>query len=288
MAKRKVKNNVLFESFLAILFACFSLYYAYNKNTKGDLVDYNNFQVHFIDVGEADAILIKCNSEAMLVDAGTNETKYELRDYIKKQNISKFKYVIGTHAHQDHIGGMDEIIKKFDIDKYFMPDVFYNNKSFEEILDELDKKNMYLDVPKIGDVYEICDASFKIIYVGDDSINLNGSSIIIKLTHGNNSFLLTGDTIKEIEKTLLNEDIESTVIKLAHHGSKTSNSYDFLKTVNPKYAIIEVGKDNPYNFPAKTILNRLDKLNIKTFRTDLNGTIIVESDGNDLTFITEK
>lgn len=288
MARRKKKNYTSFEIVVIIAIAVFSIYYNYTKESSSYVIDANNIEVHFIDVGQADSMLIRCNSEAMLIDAGTNETKYELRDYIKKLKINKFKYVIGTHAHQDHIGGMDEIIKSFNIERFFMPDVAYNNKSFEEVLDELDKKNINFETPKIGDIYDICDAKFKIIYVGDDSINLNGSSIILKIIHGNNSFLMTGDTIKEIEKTLLNEDIESTVIKLAHHGSKTSNSYDFLKTVNPKYAIIEVGKDNTYNFPAKTVLNRLDKLNIKVFRTDLDGTIVVESDGNDLTFIKEK
>lgn len=288
MAKRRKKNYGVCEFIIIVIIAIISLYYNYSKESKADVIDGKLLQIHFIDVGQADSMLIRCNDEAMLIDAGNNDDGDMLIKYFNELGIKNFKYLIGTHAHEDHIGGMDDIIDNFKIDTFFMPDIMTTTKTFENVLDSLKRNNNYFDTPKIGDKYDICDASFEIIYVGDDETDLNSTSIVLRLTHGNNTFLFTGDTTKEVEKTLLDKNIESDVLKVAHHGSKTSNSYDFLKRVNPKYAVIEVGANNKYNLPAKTIVNRLDNLGIKIYRTDLNGTIIMESDGNVLKVKTEK
>lgn len=245
-----------------------------NIDTEGELL-----KVSFLDVGQADSILINANNKYMLIDAGNNEDGEKLVTYLKSLGIEKFDYVVGTHAHEDHIGGMDNIIDSFDIGTFYMPDVITTTKTFEDVLDSLEKKNLNFDTPQIGSTFDLGKAKIETIYVGNDSKNLNDSSIILKLTYGNISFLFTGDTESDVEKTLLNKDIESDVLKVAHHGSNTSSSNAFLKKVNPKYAIISVGAGNSYGHPKSVILDRLEKLETKIYRTDELGTIIVTTDG---------
>ena len=245
-----------------------------NVDTEGELL-----KVSFLDVGQADSILINANNKYMLIDAGNNEDGEKLVMYLKSLGIEKFDYVVGTHAHEDHIGGMDNIIDSFDIGTFYMPDVITTTKTFEDVLDSLEKKNLNFDTPQIGSTFDLGKAKIETIYVGKDSKNLNNSSIILKLTYGNVSFLVTGDTESDVEKTLLNKDIESDVLKVAHHGSNTSSSNAFLKKVNPKYAIISVGTGNSYGHPKSVILDRLEKLGTKIYRTDELGTIIVTTDG---------
>ena len=245
-----------------------------NVDKEGELL-----KVSFLDVGQADSILINANNKYMLIDAGNNEDGEKLVMYLKSLGIEKFDYVVGTHAHEDHIGGMDNIIDSFDIGTFYMPDVITTTKTFEDVLDSLEKKNLNFDTPQIGSTFDLGKAKIETIYVGKDSKNLNNSSIILKLTYGNVSFLFTGDTESDVEKTLLNKDIESDVLKVAHHGSNTSSSNDFLKKVNPKYAIISVGTGNSYGHPKSVILDRLEKLGTKIYRTDELGTIIVTTDG---------
>lgn len=245
-----------------------------NVDTEGELL-----KVSFLDVGQADSILINANNKYMLIDAGNNEDGEKLVMYLKSLGIEKFDYVVGTHAHEDHIGGMDNIIDSFDIGTFYMPDVITTTKTFEDVLDSLEKKNLNFDTPQIGSTFDLGKAKIETIYVGKDSKNLNNSSIILKLTYGNVSFLFTGDTESDVEKTLLKKDIESDVLKVAHHGSNTSSSNAFLKKVNPKYAIISVGTGNSYGHPKSVILDRLEKLGTKIYRTDELGTIIVTTDG---------
>ena len=245
-----------------------------NIDTEGEVL-----KVSFLDVGQADSILINANNKYMLIDSGNNEDGEKLVTYLKSLGVEKFDYVVGTHAHEDHIGGMDNIIDSFDIGTFYMPDVITTTKTFEDVLDSLEKKNLNFDTPQIGSTFDLGKAKIETIYVGKDSKNLNDSSIILKLTYGNVSFLFTGDTESDVEKTLLNKDIESDVLKVAHHGSNTSSSSAFLKKVNPKYAIISVGAGNSYGHPKSVILDRLEKLGTKIYRTDELGTIIVTTDG---------
>lgn len=259
-----------------------------NKNittTNAQVVD-GNLNVYFIDVGQADSILIKNKGHNMLIDAGNNEDGVKLVNYFKSLDISSFDYVIGTHPHEDHIGGMDDIINNFEVKNYLMPDKMSTSKTFEDILDALINKNMKYTVPNIGDELQLGDAKIKIIYNGKDSSDTNDSSIVAKLTYGNNSFLFTGDATTRVEKSILSGDIKSDVLKLGHHGSQYSSSNEFLDKVNPKYAVIEVGRNNIYDHPKKVTINKLNYRNIKTYRTDLDGTIIFTTDGNNLNINT--
>lgn len=245
-----------------------------------------NLEVYFLDVGQADSILIKLEDEYMLIDAGNNEDGVKLVNYFNELGIKEFKYVFGTHPHEDHIGGMDDIINNFKIDNYYMPDKITTTKTFEDVLDALINNNLQYTILEKGDEFNLSSANFKVIYAGDETNDINDSSIVLKLTYGNNSFLLTGDATSNVEKTLLNYNIKSDVLKVAHHGSNYSSTDEFLDVVSPKYAVISVGKNNSYNHPSNSTLKKLNDRNIKLYRTDLDGTIKFISDGENITITT--
>ena len=240
----------------------------------------DRLEVTFMDVGQADSILLESNGQYMLVDAGNNEDGPKLVTYLKQKGITDFTYVIGTHPHEDHIGGLDDIINNFNINTFYMPDVVTTTKTFEDVLDALENKNIALSIPNKNDTFELGDANVKVLYVGEDSeSNLNDTSIVLKVTYQNVSFLLTGDASTKVEDTLDRKDLESTVLKVGHHGSSTATDEEFLELVNPTYAVISVGKDNQYNHPHTEVLNTLAAHNITTYRTDEDGTIEMITDG---------
>ena len=258
-----------------------------NQNTTEPTIDEieitefkdSDLKVYYIDVGQADCVLIQNNNENMLIDAGNNEDGEKLVKYFKKLGITSFKYVVGTHPHEDHIGGLDDVINSFDIGTILLPDTYTTTTTFMDVLDAIDNKNMTFTVPKENDKYQLGEANIDILYSGVDVEDLNDASIVIKLTYGSNKFLFSGDATTKVEKQILNKDLKVDVYKVAHHGSNTSNSAKFLEKLNPKYGIISCGKDNSYNHPHDEIVNRLEKRNIEIYRTDKLGTILVTSDG---------
>lgn len=262
-----------------------------NDSTKSDKIDAKvneNFSVSFIDVGQADSVLIRNGNYNMLIDAGNNEDGEKLVNYFKSLGIEEFTYVFATHPHEDHIGGMDDIINNFKIDNYYMSNKLSTTKTFMDVLDALDGRNLKYTVPNKGDTLKLGDANIKVIYLGDDKSNINDSSIVLKVTYGKNSFLLTGDATSNVERRIYNEDIKSDVLKVAHHGSSYSSTDVFLDRVKPYYAVISVGKNNIYNHPSNKTLEKLNKRNIKVYRTDLDGTITFTSDGENLSVQTLK
>lgn len=253
-----------------------------SSQTKQTTSQQGELQVYFLDVGQADSILIKSNNEYMLIDGGNNNDGPLLVKYFQSLGIKEFKYIVGTHPHEDHIGGLDDIIKNFIIDNIYIPDAMTTTKTFEDLLDSIDEKNLTYKVPKINSTFPLGNANLKVIYTGTDTSDLNNTSIVLKLTYQDISILLTGDATSETEKKILNKDINSTVLKVGHHGSKYSSTESFLKKVNPKYAIISVGKNNIYNHPATITINKLEKLNTQIYRTDQDGTILLETNGHNI------
>lgn len=318
MAKRKTKSNALVQLIAGIVIILVITLiggkYDSNllENLKGSLesesledVEKNNDNstqkietskvdgnliVDFIDVGQGDSILIRQGDHAMLIDGGTSECKDDLLNFLKSENIQKFDYIVGTHPHEDHIGSLDDVIDAYDFDTILFPKVTTTTKTFENLVNAVKNKNKKFTTPVSGNEYTLGDAKFKILAPSSDSYqSLNNYSIVIKLTYGENTFMFTGDAETLSETEMLNsfDDLTADVLKIGHHGSTTSTSKKFLNAVNPKYAVISVGKDNTYNHPTKTTMNKLEELKIPVYRTDEEGTIECVSNGKDITFNVE-
>lgn len=291
MTKKKKKQKL--PKGISILLIILAIFYSiYEKNidksfglpaneTTAKEIS-SNLNITYLDVGQADSILIQNEGHNMLIDAGNNEDGPLLVQYFKEQNITKFDYLIATHPHEDHIGGMDDIINNFDIEKIYMPDVTTTTKTFLDVLDAIEKKNMIFNIPKISQTFTLGHTLFQVIYTGNDQKNLNNTSIVLKASFKNTSYLFTGDATSDVEKKILNKNIQATVLKVGHHGSKYSTTTDFLNKVNPKYAIISVGKNNSYNHPNQQTIKKLEQNNIEIHRTDQEGSIFLESDGKNI------
>lgn len=284
----KSKKSILF----IILFLLASIgYFLYNNNNFSFALedgsskfseDINEeLEVYFLDVGQADSMLIRNKNKNMLIDAGNNNDGDYLVSYFKSIGIEKFDYVVGTHAHEDHIGGMDNIIDNFEIGKFYMPDKITTTKTFRDVLDALERKQIKFNVPEIGDELSFGDVNIGVIYVSSDD-ELNDTSIVLKLIYKDISMLFMGDASTKVEEKILLQDLKSDVLKVGHHGSIYSTSEDFIKKVEPKISIIEVGKNNNYGHPRYEVIERLKNIGSKVYRTDEDGTIKVSSDGEKL------
>lgn len=245
----------------------------------------NNIKIHYIDVGQGDCELIQIEDKNILIDSGTSDKK--ALDYLKSIGIKKIDYVIATHPHEDHIGSMDDVIKAFDIGTFYTPKATTTTKTFENMVKALKAKDLKMTVPKVGEKITIGNATLTFLAPNNDKYeDLNNYSIVVKLKYGNNSFIFMGDAEDISEGEILKKqlDIKADVIKVGHHGSHSSTTKEFLDKINPKYAVISCEKGNDYGHPHKETLTKLNGKNINVFRTDLNGTIIAESDGKEIFF----
>ena len=252
-----------------------------SEKQQVEFVAQEDLLIDFIDVGQADSILIRNQDKTMLIDAGTNEAGETVVNYLKNLGITQIDYLIGTHPHEDHIGGLDDVISQFDIGQIYMPKIETTTKTFEDVLDAVEAKNLTITSPNKGDTLEIGQAQGQ--FMTDpilDEDNLNLSSLVIRIEFGNNSFLFMGDAEEENEKTI--SWPKADVLKVGHHGSSTSSSENFLQQVQPKYAVIMVGEDNSYELPKQETIDKLNKLGTQIYRTDEDGTIQMTSDGNEI------
>lgn len=246
------------------------------------------FEVHFIDVGQGDAIFIRQEAFTMLIDAGEPQMGDRVVAYLENQGVTKLNYVIGTHPHADHIGGLSRVLEAFDVDEIIMPKVTHTSATYENLLLTIKKKGYKVTLPQVGDQYALGDAHFLILSPSQEYDDLNNWSVAMKVSYENVSFVFTGDAEALAEEHMLTSGLllSANVLKLGHHGSQTSTTEAFLRQVNPEYAVIQVGKGNPYGHPHREVLNRLST--VKVYRTDLHGTVIFQTDGVDIHVFTDK
>ena len=245
--------------------------------------------VHFIDVGQGDSILAESDGHYMLIDAGENDQAGTVVSYLKAEGVTKLDYVIGTHPHSDHIGGLDKVIDTFPVDKVLLPPVEHTTRTFEDVLDSIASRGLKITKPAPGDSYDLGNASFTILSpVKDYGNDLNNWSVGIRLTYGDNSFVMCGDAENQAEEDIVNSGavLKADVLKAGHHGSSTSTSDAFLKKVSPSWVVIQCGKGNSYGHPHKETMEKLKKAGCQVLRTDEEGTITAFSDGKTITWST--
>ena len=255
-----------------------------------NVVEGQDVVVKFFDVGQADSIFVQSAGVNMLIDAGTNNMGNTVVQNLKDLGITKIDYLVGTHPHEDHIGGMDDVINNFEIGTIYMPKVQTNTKTFEDVLDAISNKGLTITTPEVGYVFEVGNTKCEVMCAGtgttEENSNLNLSSIVIRMVYGEESFLFMGDAEEKNESS--RQWSQTTVLKVGHHGSDTSSSESFLNQVKPEISVISVGINNTYGHPKKTTLDKLNALGTSIYRTDQNGTITITCDGTNCVVTTEK
>jgi competence protein ComEC len=249
-------------------------------------VNKNVLRVHFIDVGQGDSILVQSGGINMLIDAGPEATSDSLIAYLKKQKIRKLHYIVATHPHEDHIGGMAAVIQKFDVGKFYAPRTISETKYFEDMAVSLMQRDLRIIPAREGTRLFLGEkAECLMLSPSSDSYdNPNNYSSVIRVTYGSSSFLFTGDAEEAVEDAIIGSgaDIDCDVLKAGHHGSSTSSSRQLLEAVTPDTAVISVGKSNDFGHPSKAVLNSLQSKDVQIYRTDIDGTVILESDGKSI------
>ena len=247
--------------------------------------------VHFIDVGQGDSLLAESDGHFLLVDAGENDQGDTVIAYLREAGVTSLDYVIGTHPHSDHIGGLDDVIRAFDVKAVILPPVAHTTKTFEDVLDAVQEKNLTLTQPKPGDSYALGDAAFTILApqadYGDD---LNNWSVGIRLACAEGALVACGDAEAQAEEDIAASGLplSADVLKVGHHGSSTSTSNAFLQAVSPAWAVISCGEGNSYGHPHEETLKKLEDAGVSVLRTDLLGDITAQWGEDGIAWTYEK
>lgn len=268
---------------ISIIFVIVCVTISYRSTIKTNLDLENNMVTHFIDVGQGDCILIQVNNKNLLIDSGTSDSKQKLIRYLKQNNITKLDYIVATHPHVDHIGGMASVINNFEVGEFYAPKAVATTQSFNDMIDALRAKNLKIKIATTNISLNLGpDATCLMLSPSKSTYdNVNNYSCALRITYKSSTYLFTGDIETQAEDEIMANgyDISAQVLKVGHHGSKTSSSNEFLDKVSPKIAVISCGIDNDYGHPNKETLDRLQKLNCIVYRTDLDKTIVLISDG---------
>ncbi len=244
--------------------------------------------VHFVDVGQGDSILLQCGGKNALIDAGDKKASADLIAYLKNQGVERLDTVFITHPDADHIGGMAQVIDALEIGEVVMgefpEELTPTTQTYTDLLLTIARKGTKMRLAKAGDRFTVGETQLQAVAPTAGFDSLNNCSLGLRAVYGETSFLFTGDMEKQSEKATILEgyDLQSDVLKVGHHGAKTSTSEEFLKAVSPRIAVISCGVDNRYGHPTSVVLERLEAVGAKVYRTDLAGTVVIVSDGKEL------
>ena len=270
--------------FCAILSGCAIINDFGDYTSKNEVSLENVLKVHFIDVGQGDCIFVQSENTNMLVDAGTSESANDICGYLDSLGIKKIDYFVGTHPHEDHLGGAAAVILNYDVKTVYMTEHPSSSFFYEKLLDALIRRNMTVNVPKTGCIYKAEGFEFEFLSPEIDFGNENDNSIVMRIDYGETSILLMGDAEKNTEEYLLEnkKNVKADILKIGHHGSRNGSTTKFLNAVKPRAAVIQCGIDNSYGHPHKEAIERLAKFGVQIFRCDESGSVVLMSDGENV------
>lgn len=283
------KKKKIISSIIGIIVVLLAGYFGIDLTQDSKVPKDSELMISYMDVGQGDAAYIKVNGNDILIDAGPRSNSKELLEQLKAKNIDDFELVIATHPHEDHIGGMVDVFKEYEVKAFYSPKITHTTKTYENLVKAVKDEGLKTKELKGGMVIDLGEGAKFEVFTPQKSEyeELNDYSPIMKLSFGDTSYLFTGDAEKLAEEEALAKyktSLDSDVIKFGHHGSSSSSSNAFIEAVSPKYGIISCAKDNKYGHPHSETLDIIKKYNIKTFRTDTDGEIILTSDGKSITF----
>ncbi len=245
----------------------------------------------FLDVGQGDCTIVMCDDEVMVVDGGTPQASARVYTVLRDSlGITSVRYLVATHPHDDHVGGLPAVLNAVQVDAVMSPVLSWDSRSFNGMLEYADAQGAPVFVPEEGDIYDLGGAQVEVLSCWPDAWIVNDMSICLKITYGDVSVILMGDAEYMTEYTLLtyHPDLHADVLKVGHHGSSTSSTVEFVSAVAPRYAVISCGTGNSFGHPNRETLDTLDEAGARIYRTDLQGTIVMISDGHDINWATER
>lgn len=283
------KKKKIISSIIGIIVVLLAGYFGIDLTQDSKVPKDSKLMISYMDVGQGDAAYIKVNGNDILIDAGPRSNSKELLEQLKAKNIDDFELVIATHPHEDHIGGMVDVFKEYEVKAFYSPKITHTTKTYENLVKAVKDEGLKTKELKGGMVIDLGEGAKFEVFTPQKSEyeELNDYSPIMKLSFSDTSYLFTGDAEKLAEEEALakyKNSLDSDVIKFGHHGSSSSSSNAFIEAVSPKYGIISCAKDNKYGHPHRETLDIIKKYNIKTFRTDTEGEIILTSDGKSINF----
>ncbi len=290
--RRSKKKLIVFLITLIIALIVAAVGYFFNQEEDilppPDVEDGSTIKVHFVDVGQADSIVIMSKDGNMIIDAGTGSAEKDLKLYIDSLGIKSFKYAIFTHPHEDHIGGADMIMKNYDVENVILPDETATSMVYNNMMDAIEASNAKVIIATPGEEFFIGPMRNTILAPIDPSNNTNNSSVVIKTEFGKSSFMFTGDAEEISEQQILerfgNKMLDCDLLKMGHHGSSTSSCQEFFDAVSPSIAVITCGLDNSYGHPHEETLEKIKNANIPCYRTDKSGSLVFSCNGENITF----
>jgi len=283
--KRFIRFLPIFAAIALFLSGC-SLLQESTPINDGD----SGLTVYFIDVGQADSTLIVCDGETMLIDGGNAADSDLIYSFLRSHGVKRLDYIVATHAHEDHVGGLSGALNYATADTALCPVTEYDSRAFNSFDKYLGEQGKVITVPSHGDAFKLGGADVMIVAPVQKFDDPNNTSIVMKITYGSTSFLFTGDAERESEQAILEAgyDISATVLKVGHHGSDTSTTYPFLREIMPQYAVISCGDGNSYGHPHENTLSRLRDADVVLYRTDMQGTVTCRSDGRTVSIEVER
>lgn len=281
------KQNRLLSLILSLFLLLFTLVPQSALTVKAE--GNSEMAVHFIDVGQGNAILVQSGGQNLLCDGGDQSHADLIISYLQEQNVENIDYMIASHYDEDHIGGLVPCIDNFSVSNIFGPDYVHTSNLFNNFMNTATANAIIVQYPSVGETFDFGTGSFTVLAPNGISQNSNDNSLVIKLENGSNSFIFTGDAEETSEQDMISTgmNLDCDVLSVGHHGSASSTTWDFLEATSPSYAVISCGINNQYNHPSADTMGRLSDMGIPVFRTDKQGTIIAVSDGTNISWSQE-